>query len=158
MPDVYHFIAKLATDDTERVKRDIELHIEEQLHDAVGELYRRQTRVEFWAELREVIDEIGPERVFVLQVDNALQDVAEYAADNVRGRLHPRAGRHRLAPGFEWLDEQGIQPSVCLYFKDMECLSYPGSQPSFDVAWVSYGSPPSERNHEPWGERIDIGA
>ena len=41
VPDADHFIAQLASDDTERVKRDIERHVEEQLHDAVGDLYRR---------------------------------------------------------------------------------------------------------------------
>ena len=41
VPDADHFIARLASDDTDRVKRDIESHIEEQLHDAVGDLYRR---------------------------------------------------------------------------------------------------------------------
>ncbi len=41
VPDADHFIARLASDDTDRVKRDIERHIEEQLHDAVGDLYRR---------------------------------------------------------------------------------------------------------------------
>ena len=41
VPDADHFIAQLASDDTERVKRDIESHIEEQLHGAVGDLYRR---------------------------------------------------------------------------------------------------------------------
>ena len=28
-------------------------------------------------------------------------------------------------PGFTWLDQQGIQPRVCLYFTDMECSDYP---------------------------------
>ncbi len=41
VPDADHFIARLASGDTDRVKRDIERHIEEQLHDAVGDLYRR---------------------------------------------------------------------------------------------------------------------
>ena len=41
VPNADHFIAKLACDDTDRVKRDIERHIEAQLHDAVGDLYRR---------------------------------------------------------------------------------------------------------------------
>ena len=41
VPDAEHFIAQLASDDTERVKRDIERHVEEQLHGAVGDLYRR---------------------------------------------------------------------------------------------------------------------
>ncbi len=41
VPDSGHFMARLASDDTERVKRDIERQIEERLHDAVGDLYRR---------------------------------------------------------------------------------------------------------------------
>ena len=41
LPDADHFMAKLASDDTDRVKRDIESQIEERLHDAVGDLYRR---------------------------------------------------------------------------------------------------------------------
>ena len=40
-PDADHFMAKLASDDTERVKRDLERRIEARLHDAVGDLYRR---------------------------------------------------------------------------------------------------------------------
>lgn len=41
VPDAEHFMAKLASDDTDRVKRDIEHQIQERLHDAVGDLYRR---------------------------------------------------------------------------------------------------------------------
>ena len=41
VPDADHFMARLASDDTERVKRDIEREIEERLQDAVGDLYRR---------------------------------------------------------------------------------------------------------------------
>ena len=41
VPDADHIIAKLATDDTDRVRRDIEQQTEERLHDAVGDLYRR---------------------------------------------------------------------------------------------------------------------
>ena len=41
VPDADHFMARLASDDTDRVKRDIESQIEERLHDAVGDLYRR---------------------------------------------------------------------------------------------------------------------
>ena len=41
VPDTDHFMARLASDDTERVKRDIERQIEERLHEAVSDLYRR---------------------------------------------------------------------------------------------------------------------
>ncbi len=95
----------------------------------------------------------------MLQVDAALRDAAEYGPDDLPDEIALKGrGGTDFRPGFEWLDEQGIQPAVCLYFTDMECSSYPESQPSFDVIWVSYGAPPSERNREPWGERIDIAA
>ncbi|MYI48528.1 MAG: hypothetical protein F4114_05500 [Rhodospirillaceae bacterium] len=41
VPDADHFIARLAGDDTERVKRDIERQVGERLNGAVGDLYRR---------------------------------------------------------------------------------------------------------------------
>ena len=41
VPDADHFMARLASDDTARAKRDIERQIEERLHEAVGDLYRR---------------------------------------------------------------------------------------------------------------------
>ena len=41
VPDADHFMAQLAAGDADRVKRDMERQIEERLHDAVGDLYRR---------------------------------------------------------------------------------------------------------------------
>ena len=118
-----------------------------------------QTLAEFWAELREVVDEIRPEKVFVLQVDAALRDAAEYGPDDLPDEIALKGrGGTDFRPGFAWLDEQGIQPSVCLYFTDLECSSYPEAEPPYPVVWVSYGSPPSDWNREPWGDRVDIGA
>ena len=113
----------------------------------------------FWAELREIAAEIRPERVIVLQVDAALRDAAEYSADDLPEEITLKGrGGTDFRPGFEWLDEQGIQPAVCLYFTDMECSAYPEAEPSFDTIWVNWGVLPSDRNCEPWGERIDIDA
>ena len=116
-----------------------------------------QTLAEFWAELREVVDEIRPERVFVLQVDAALRDAAEYGPDDLPEEIALKGrGGTDFRPGFEWLDEQGIRPGVCCYFTDMECSSYPEAEPDFPVIWCDYSTPPSQRNREPWGERIHI--
>ena len=124
--------------------------------DTSGSLPAR-TLADFWAELREVATEIQPESVHVLQVDAAVQDAAEYAPDDLPDEIVVKGrGGTDFRPGFEWLDEHGIQPGVCLYFTDMECSSYPEAEPGFDVVWVNYSSPPSEWNREPWGERIDI--
>ena len=116
------------------------------------------TLAEFWAELREVAAEIGPESVVVLQVDAAVRDAAEYAPDDLPDEIAVKGrGGTDFRPGFEWLDAQGIQPGVCLYFTDMKCSDYPETEPAYPTVWVNYSTPPSDGNREPWGERIDIG-
>ena len=117
-----------------------------------------QTLAGFWAELREIAAEIRPERILVLQVDAALRDAAEYSADDLPDEITLKGrGGTDFRPGFEWLDEQGIQPSVCLYFTDMECSSYPEAEPVFPVIWVDHSESSSEANGQPWGDRITIG-
>ena len=124
--------------------------------DTSGSLPAR-TLADFWAELREIATEIQPESVHVLQVDAVLQDTAEYAPDDLPDEIVIRGrGGTDFRPGFEWLDEQGIRPAVCLYFTDMECSDYPEAEPGFDVIWANWGPPPSDWSREPWGERIDI--
>ena len=117
-----------------------------------------QTLAGFWAELREIAAEIRPERVIVLQVDAALRDAAEYSADDLPEEITLKGrGGTDFRPGFEWLDEQGIQPSLCLYFTDLECSSYPEAEPVFPVIWVDHSKSSSEANAPPWGDRIVIG-
>ena len=118
------------------------------------------TLAEFWAELREVAAEIRPESVIVLQVDTIVQDVADYAADDLPEEIAIKGrGGTDFRPGFAWLDEQGIQPGVCLYFTDMECSDYPEAEPPFPTIWVDFGDVDSPWRHPaPWGEHISIAA
>ena len=116
-----------------------------------------RTLGEFWAELRGIVAEIRPERVFVLQVDAALQDAAEYGPDDLPDEIALKGrGGTDFRPGFEWLDEQGIQPGVCLYFTDLQCSSYPEAEPPYPILFCDWGPCPSEQNPQPWGERIRI--
>ncbi len=117
------------------------------------------TLAAFWAEVREIATELQPESVVLLQVDAAVQDAAEYSAADLPDEIAVKGrGGTDFRPGFEWLERQGIRPAVCLYFTDMLCSRYPETEPGFDVLWVNYADPPSERFREPWGERIDIAA
>ena len=77
VPDAEHFMAKLASDDTERVKHDIERQIEERLGDAVGDLYRRLSEaVERVSErLRE--DDNGKPLVFRDSMIGNLRDLVD---------------------------------------------------------------------------------
>ncbi len=77
VPDAEHFMAKLASDDIERVQRDIERQIEERLRDGVGDLYRRLGEaVERVSErLRE--DESGKPLVFRNSLIGNIHDLVE---------------------------------------------------------------------------------
>ena len=116
------------------------------------------TLAEFWAEVREIATELQPERVILLQIDAAVQDAAEHAAADLPDEIAIKGrGGTDFRPGFAWLEEHDICPSVCLYLTDMLCSSYPEAEPLFSTIWVNYGQPPEDWNREPWGERIDIG-
>ena len=115
------------------------------------------TLAEFWAELREVAAEIRPESVVLLPVDAIVQDAAEYPPDDLPDEIAIKGrGGTDFRPGFEWLDDQGIHPAVCLYFTDMECSDYPEAEPGLPTIWCNWSEPPEDWNREPWGERIDI--
>ncbi len=130
------------------------------LLDTSGSIYSHlELLASFWTEVCEVAHELNPERVIVLQVDTRITDVAEYAGEDLPEELEAKGGGGTdFRPGFAWLDAEGIEPACCLYFTDMECSSYPETEPPFDVLFCNYGPPPSEWNREPWGERIDIAA
>ena len=112
---------------------------------------------EFWTEVREVAADIQPERIIVLQVDAAVRDVSEHSAFDLPEEIVVRGrGGTDFRPGFAWLEERGIRPGACLYFTDMECSSFPETEPGFPVVWVNWSNPPSPFSREPWGERIDV--
>ena len=116
-----------------------------------------KTLAEFWAEISEIASELQPERVILLQVDAAVQDTAEYAASDLPDEIAIKGrGGTDFRPGFAWLEENDIQPGVCLYLTDMLCSSYPETEPPYTTIWVNYSQPPADWNREPWGERIDI--
>ena len=117
-----------------------------------------RTLAAFWSEVREIAAELQPETVIVLQVDAALQDAADYSAGELPEEITLKGrGGTDFRPGFEWLAEQGLRPSCCLYFTDMECDTYPEDAPDYPILWCdwgaaagTWGSPP------PWGEHISI--
>ena len=110
--------------------------------DTSGSIWCRPKILEtFWSEVRRIMLEIQPQEVIVLQVDTLLQDVAEYSGSDLPDGIELKGGGGTdFRPGFEWLEEQGKQPGVCLYLTDMECSSYPEMEPGFPVAWILHSA------------------
>ena len=91
--DAEQFMAKLATDDVDRVKRDIEQQIEERLHDAVGDLYRRFGEAVEWVSERLQEDDNGKPLVFRDSMISNIRDLVDVVprlnicGDDERARL-----------------------------------------------------------------------
>ncbi len=106
VPDADHFIASLASEDTEQVKRDIERHIEEQLHSAVGDLYRRLA--EAVERVSERLDEDGDGKPLVFR-DTMISNIRDLV--DVVPRLNI-FGDQRLAHLCEQVKDRiaGVEP------------------------------------------------
>ena len=119
-------VAKLASDDTDRVKRDIERHVEEQFHDAVGDLYRRLAeaaervserlnedengkplvfRDTMISNIRDLVDVVPRLHVFG---DDKLARLCEQVKDRI-ARVEPDSLR-RLGPSIPWPGPRSSAP------------------------------------------------
>ena len=147
VPDADHFIAKLASDDTDRVKRDIERHIEEQLHDAVGDLYRRLAEAVERVSERLEEDENGKPLVFRDTMISNIRDLVD-----VVPRLNI-FGDDRLARLCEQVKDRiaGVEPDSLRPSKTFDPVARAHVKRDADALmeqFAGYFSPPSEPARE----------
>ena len=147
VPDADHFIAKLASDDTDRVKRDIESHIEEQLHDAVGDLYRRLAEAVDRVSERLEEDENGKPLVFRDTMISNIRDLVD-----VVPRLNI-FGDDRLARLCEQVKDRiaGVEPDSLRPSKTFDSVARAQVKRDADALmeqFAGYFSPPSEPARE----------
>lgn len=65
-------------------------------------------------------------------------------------REFPGGGGTDFRPVFEWVERQGRQPDMLLYFTDAEG-EFPAAEPHYPVIWLVKGRAPV-----PWGQRIQL--
>ncbi len=92
----------------------------------------------------------SPYEIKVAYVDSKYQDHdVMRAGDIAEDVLNPKGGGGTdFRPGFEWLEEEGDQPTAILYFTDGCCNSFP-DEPDSPVLWVVHGR---EDFEPPFGE------
>ena len=147
VPDADHFIAKLASDDTDRVKRDIERHVEEQFHDAVGDLYRRLAEAVERVSERLNEDENGKPLVFRDTMISNIRDLVD-----VVPRLNI-FGDDRLARLCEQVKDRiaGVEPDSLRPSKTFDPVARAHVKRDADALmeqFAGYFSPPSEPARE----------
>lgn len=88
----------------------------------------------------------------VMYVDTTVQFIQEIEPDD-QIRLTPKGGGGTdFKPGFDFIEEHGLDPEVVIYMTDGACFSFPSS-PSYDVLWAKFGDYPFD---PPFGEVVEV--
>jgi predicted metal-dependent peptidase len=109
------------------------------------------TLSQFAREIDNIAGDMQPERVYVVYCDAEIHGVDTFE----RGEpiaLNPKGfGGTDFRPVFEWVEEEGLQPSCLVYLTDL-AGDFPIAPPGYPVLWGDtsvYGPPP-------WGESVRI--
>lgn len=105
----------------------------------------------FVAEMKTILENISS-RLWVIVCDDQIQDAREIAVDELC-ELKPKGYRGTdFRPPFEWLEKEGIEPTVLVYLTDLECWAFP-PEPNYPVLWAAYGWYAKDAK-VPFGEKI----
>jgi predicted metal-dependent peptidase len=93
-------------------------------------------------------------RVTLLACDSSLSEGAPWMFEPWEEFECPAeiqgGGGTDFRPVFEWLEDQGQQPDLLVYFTDAQGR-FPKREPNFPVIWLVKGKDPV-----PWGQRIQL--
>jgi predicted metal-dependent peptidase len=114
----------------------------------------------FGGALNELLEDLNPEQVTVIYCDQKIHRVETHTRDtypiefNAVGR-----GSTSLCPPFEYVDANGIDPDVFLYFTDLGGRS-PEIEPPYPVFWIDQDNNPQmmEVFGHKWGTYLPMGA
>lgn len=114
---------------------------------------------EFWSELRGIVEEVTPTKVWVIQCDAQVSDVAEYDPTDLPAELVVKGrGGTMFSPVWDAVEEHAIDPCCLIYFSDMYCSDF-GDQPPYPVMWADWlGTVESGEwfAEVPFGEVLDL--
>ena len=97
-----------------------------------------------------LIHEITANTVHVVYVDTRVKGSEVFEpGDHVK--LHAKGGGGTsFVPGFEWIDKQGLEPKLAIYFTDGFCSSF-APDPGYEVIWCINNT---HKFEPPYGEVV----
>lgn len=106
---------------------------------------------QFAREINAIVEEVQPQAVHVLYCDTRVQAAVMFEQGEPI-TINPKGGGGTdFRPVFNWIEEQGINPSCLVYLTDM-AGRFPNSEPSYPVLWGDTEG----RFPPPWGETVQI--
>lgn len=108
----------------------------------------------FFGELKGIIADLQPERVFVVWCDAKVHKVDECTDVEDVGGLKPAGGGGTdFRPVFDWIEEEGHQPDALVYLTD-GYGSFPDGPPKYPVLWGNISGKNSVTY--PFGDVVEI--
>ncbi len=106
----------------------------------------------FMAEVRGILTDLKPKRVFVLWIDAKLHKVDEVEDPGDISSLKPHGGGGTdFNPAFKWVDDNFIKPDALVYFTDLYG-PWPAKAPGYPVLWART----DPRVTPDWGDVVDV--
>lgn len=120
--------------------------------DTSGSIGQRELDV-FFGELRGILEDAQPERVFVLWIDAKLHKVDELEEASEVGGLKPiGGGGTSFLPAFDWIFDQSFQPDALVYMTD-GMGRFPDKAPTYPVIWCDCYN---RSTKYPFGDVVDV--
>lgn len=107
----------------------------------------------FFGELRGIIGDLQPAKVFVVWCDAKVHKVDECDnTEDVGGLKAAGGGGTDFRPVFDWIEEQGLHPDALVYMTD-GLGSFPEQEPRYPTLWCALKG---YRVEYPFGEVVEI--
>lgn len=106
---------------------------------------------QFAKELDSIVEEMQPERVHVVYCDAKVRKVDVFERGELVTIAPQGGGGTDFRPVFDWVEEEGIEPSCLVYLTDM-AGRFPDDNPAYPVLWGDT----SNRRSAPWGDVVQI--
>lgn len=113
---------------------------------------------QFMSEVAAIL-QIFKVRIWVIYVDTKVHNPQEFNSDefwNIEEFKPDGFGGTDFRPGFEWIEEQGIEPAVAVYLTDLDCNRFPDEEPDYPVIWCNTNAYNNNRKNLPFGRQINI--
>ena len=106
----------------------------------------------FFAEMRGILDDVRPNRLFLVWCDAQVHHVDELDQSSDLAGLKPHGGGGTdFRPVFDWIDNNNVTPDALVYLTDgMGC--FPSDAPRYPVVWGSIFA----QSKYPFGDVVDI--
>lgn len=120
--------------------------------DTSGSCYEASQQQNFAGHLNAILSEAKPRRVHMYYFDTEVYKGQEIEAGELDIELKPKGGGGTsFVPIFERLEDDGIEPDVCIILTDL-MGRFPADEPTYPVVWASI----YDQIEAPFGDTIHV--